>query len=154
MPVRETRVSSTCPVCSGIAGSPHHIKPVSAGGTNSPKNKVMLCRGCHDIVEDIYDREGIEYSPSLAQYIRLRYDLAPITEFFWGKSARRSPKHDMRYSSDSIELCVCCYDKFRQRNLDDRLCPRCKLRFGCYSRFVKAEMLYRVKMLRQRLVAW
>ncbi len=61
-----------CPICRVFpAVSPHHIKPRADGGTDDDKNIVSLCVACHDIVEDIYDRTGQEYSPSLAGTIRL-----------------------------------------------------------------------------------
>jgi hypothetical protein len=34
----------------------HHIVPISAGGCNAPENLMVLCRGCHRIVES-YTRD-------------------------------------------------------------------------------------------------
>ena len=66
-----------CPVCRrNPATSPHHIKPRAEGGTNGKKNIVDLCKGCHDIVEEIYDNMGVGYSLRLVKLIRLEFRLA------------------------------------------------------------------------------
>lgn len=63
-----------CPICSSMgASSPHHIRPSSDGGSDNHRNKVLLCKGCHDIVEDIYRRTGVELSPDMIALIRLEY---------------------------------------------------------------------------------
>lgn len=60
-----------CPVClKNKATSTHHITPLDAGGTNTKRNKVYLCKTCHDIVED-YNAKGVVYSPALVTLIRL-----------------------------------------------------------------------------------
>jgi 5-methylcytosine-specific restriction endonuclease McrA len=65
---------SICPVClSKKANSEHHIVPRSAGGSDNPRNKVLLCDSCHDIVELLYDEFGLTYSPDLVTKIRLNY---------------------------------------------------------------------------------
>lgn len=65
-----------CPVCrSKLAVSSHHVKPRAEGGGNSHRSKVSLCVQCHNIVEDIYDHTGIEYSPALAAQIHLVYSI-------------------------------------------------------------------------------
>lgn len=65
-----------CPVCRvRKVVSDHHIKPRADGGSNGSRNKVPLCDVCHDIVEDIYDRTGIEYSTALAKMIRFGFKL-------------------------------------------------------------------------------
>jgi len=68
----------TCPICGEEANSPHHIKPISAGGKDMSYNKVKLCKRCHNIVESIYDKYGIEYCPELVYAIQREFDLSPI----------------------------------------------------------------------------
>ncbi|KKK71215.1 hypothetical protein LCGC14_2916170 [marine sediment metagenome] len=53
--------------------STHHIKPRDNGGSNKRRNKIMLCRPCHDIVEEIYNRTGTELSPQVIKLIKLEY---------------------------------------------------------------------------------
>lgn len=63
-----------CPICSSLgANSPHHIRPSSDGGSDNHRNKVLLCKGCHDVVEEIYCRTGAELSPDMIALIRLEY---------------------------------------------------------------------------------
>lgn len=74
----KTRVK--CPICSGPgATSPHHIQPTSDGGNNTRRNKILLCKRCHDIVEDIYNTTGTKLSPDLIILIRLEYKFPDIT---------------------------------------------------------------------------
>ena len=56
-----------CPICGEIAGSPHHVKPRSLGGTDDYRNIVWLCKPCHDIVEEIQEREQLEFCPDLVK---------------------------------------------------------------------------------------
>lgn len=50
-----------CPLCDKEATSEHHIKPRSEGGGDEPRNKVLLCKSCHDRVE------GIAFTPALIE---------------------------------------------------------------------------------------
>lgn len=85
----QTVLTSICPICHSGADSLHHIRPLSAGGTDEPRNKVWLCRRCHDIAETIYDETGMEYCPALVYHIRREFKLGgPVRE----PSMRR--KHD------------------------------------------------------------
>jgi len=59
-----------CPVCKHEAGSPHHVKPRSEGGTDETRNIVWLCEDCHNEAERIFDETGLEYSPKVARLIR------------------------------------------------------------------------------------
>lgn len=62
---------ASCPVCRvRPATSPHHIRPRAVGGADDSRNIVWFCKVCHDIVEEIYDSTGREYSPELAEWIR------------------------------------------------------------------------------------
>ena len=85
MSIRELRVSSMCPICGEAAVSPHHITPVAAGGTDSSRNKVMLCKRCHDIMELIYDETGLEYCPALVRAVQREYELHPRLRISAGK---------------------------------------------------------------------
>jgi len=70
-------INSYCPVCrANLAISPHHIIPVADGGSDDRKNKIYLCKRCHDIVEEIYDTHGVCYSPWLVNTIKKQYDFA------------------------------------------------------------------------------
>lgn len=40
-----------------VSGGVHHIKPLSAGGTNEIGNLVLLCAPCHNAVEAMRRRE-------------------------------------------------------------------------------------------------
>jgi len=63
-----------CPICTiRRATSIHHIKPRDSGGSNNHKNKVMLCKPCHDIVEEVYNNTGAELSPRVIELIRVKY---------------------------------------------------------------------------------
>lgn len=61
-----------CPICGNLGASPHHIVPQREGGTEI----VILCKRCHDLVEEIYEKEGRLFSPELAREIRLRFGLS------------------------------------------------------------------------------
>lgn len=67
-------VVTSCPICGKEARSLHHIKPIRVGGEDIPRNRIILCSPCHDIVEEIYDETGIEYCPALAHHLRLELD--------------------------------------------------------------------------------
>jgi len=72
-------IAIVCPICLvNKANSDHHIMPKSAGGSDSPRNKVRLCKSCHDIVESLYDEFGLLYSPDLVTKIRLNYINAKV----------------------------------------------------------------------------
>ena len=63
-----------CPICTiKRATSTHHVKPRDSGGSDNHRNKITLCRPCHDIVEDIYGNTGAELSPQVIRLIKLRY---------------------------------------------------------------------------------
>lgn len=59
-----------CPICGNEVDGQHHIIPRSEGGDERQRNKVGLCNCCHDIVEEIYQEEGLGYSPMLVERIR------------------------------------------------------------------------------------
>lgn len=65
-----------CPICGKEASSIHHIKPLPPRGTGEdiPVNRVILCKSCHDIIEQIYDETGMEYCPALVYHLRLELD--------------------------------------------------------------------------------
>ncbi|GAI10074.1 unnamed protein product, partial [marine sediment metagenome] len=59
-----------CRICGHRAYSEHHITPRADGGSDARKNKVWLCRRCHDIVEQIYRDEDIKYCSELVGRVR------------------------------------------------------------------------------------
>lgn len=64
-----------CPICSiRRATSTHHIKPTNDGGSDNHKNKVTLCKLCHDIVEEVYSNTGLELSSQVVKLIKLEYN--------------------------------------------------------------------------------
>lgn len=77
-----------CPICGMVADSPHHVKPRSLGGSDTAKNIVYLCPKCHDYVEDIQEKRGVELSPELISELRrelsikLGTDLDGISESY------------------------------------------------------------------------
>lgn len=97
---------SYCPVC-GVrrVESKHHIKPRAEGGDDSKRNKVPLCRICHDIVEEIYDTTGMAYNQALTELIRTEYlftvSMPPInhTEYPLQTCAVRHIVHSMGWSN-------------------------------------------------------
>lgn len=63
-----------CPICNTRrATSTHHIKPRDSGGSDDHRNKVTICRPCHNIVEEIHDNTGAELSLQVIELIRLEY---------------------------------------------------------------------------------
>lgn len=60
-----------CPICGDNANGQHHITPRSDGGGEEWCNKVWLCNRCHNIVEEIYQEEGLRYSPALIRRVRI-----------------------------------------------------------------------------------
>ena len=63
-----------CPICTiRRATSTHHVKPRDSGGSNKRRNKIMLCRPCHDIAEEVYNNTGAELSPQTIRLIKLEY---------------------------------------------------------------------------------
>lgn len=79
-----------CPLCGGYANSPHHIKPLADRGMDEDRNKVLLCKRCHDIVEAIYQDSGLEYCPALVRTLQ--------REFGW-----RLNVSDYRYKTITIK---------------------------------------------------
>jgi len=68
------KIKAICPVCLvNLAAGKHHIKPLSQGGLDTPKNKVGLCLNCHNIVE-AYADNCIYYSPDLVRKIQLEHN--------------------------------------------------------------------------------
>jgi hypothetical protein len=85
-----------CPVClTNRATGPHHIKPLQDGGGNGHKNKVFLCKRCHDIVEDITNRTGAEFSSDMVALIRLDYGFPTSPDV--DKSIQQSELHYSTY---------------------------------------------------------
>jgi len=65
------KTNKKCPVClKRLANSPHHIKPLDIGGKDTKRNKVWLCKKCHDLIER-YTKEGTQYSPALVIKLQL-----------------------------------------------------------------------------------
>ena len=60
---------SLCPCCRiRKADSEHHIIPRSSGGEDTIRNKIKLCRKCHDYVElktDAFMKSGLSYNIDL-----------------------------------------------------------------------------------------
>lgn len=63
------KVSGICPCCRlRKAHSEHHIIPRSNGGEDTFRNKIKLCKICHDYIElktDAYIKSGLSYSIDL-----------------------------------------------------------------------------------------
>lgn len=127
-----------CPICrENTADSKHHIKPVSQGGIDSVRNEVWLCKRCHDIVEEIYDRTGLEYSPALVMLIRLDYgfDLEsdPINPAPHSDVGQRPAVKRLRFRSPkkprtelAVVACARCGQKFQQTRSTQALCKPCR----------------------------
>ena len=63
-----------CPICNTRkATSLHHVTPRDNGGSNNHRNKIMLCKPCHDIAEEVYQNTGAVLSPQVIELIRLEY---------------------------------------------------------------------------------
>lgn len=46
----------------------HHLKPVRENGETSVKNGAVLCRGCHDFVEQVSDTQREKINNQLREY--------------------------------------------------------------------------------------
>lgn len=133
----QTTLTSVCPICYSDTSSSHHIKPRSEGGKDDPRNKVGLCRRCHDIVEMIYGETGMEYSPSLVYHIQREFDLGePIQKFPRRPKLRHSsPRHKSTYrfrgpvvkreDFPKIGTCVLCGREFERTRSNQATCQRC-----------------------------
>ena len=140
-----------CPICrKNTADSKHHIKPRSRGGTDSKRNEVWLCKRCHDIVEEIYDRTGLEYSSALVKLIRLDYgfDLEsdpinptphnnvsqqPIIKRFRILSPKK-PRAEL-----AMITCARCGQRFQQTRSTQALCESCR---KCKTTVREARAIY------------
>lgn len=59
-----------CPGCfTREANSKHHIKPRSQGGTDDNRNTRLLCKECHDVVEEMQEEAGLELCPELLRQL-------------------------------------------------------------------------------------
>lgn len=123
-----------CPVCRvRPAISPHHIKPVAEGGTDDKKNIVDLCKRCHDIAEEIYDRTGMKYSPSLVRLIRLKFKFTagPRAEVAHVSNTRQpGPKFKFRQlrgrePSPTPVVCPNCGVRHLPKKFSVALCMEC-----------------------------
>ena len=67
-----------CPICKiRQADSPHHIIPKAEGGNDGRRNKIPVCRICHDELEALADR-GIPCTPAIIKLMQLgEYPLEP-----------------------------------------------------------------------------
>lgn len=129
-----------CPICGeNVANSDHHVNPRSNGGTNASRNRVRLCKRCHDIVEEIYERTGLEYSSGLVVLIQLEYNFAPQTkpaEPFKPEGERirrkvirfRSPRLKPDQSRDNLppRMCARCGGKYQPTRYSQALCQTCR----------------------------
>lgn len=129
-----------CPICGeNVANSDHHVNPRSNGGTNASRNRVRLCKRCHDIVEEICDRTGLEYSSGLVVLIQLEYNFAPQTrpaEPFKPEGERirrkivrfKSPHPKPNQPEDNLPLGTCarCGDKYQPTRHSQALCQTCR----------------------------
>lgn len=134
-----TRLTSTCPICYSGANSPHHIKPLSSGGKDESRNKVWLCKRCHDIVEMMHDEAGLEYSPALVYHIRKEFNLgepvrAPLTRPRYG--TLRSRKSVIRFRDSTtvttrwtnwpkVGTCALCGHEFERTRPSQAVCLGC-----------------------------
>ena len=133
----QTVIASKCPICYGSADSPHHIKPVAAGGSDEPINKVWLCKRCHNIVEMVYDETGMEYCLALAHHIRREFKLGTCNQESHTrlKYVRRatSRKSTFRFRVDPTKrvdfprtgTCVTCGAKFERTRFSQAECQKC-----------------------------
>ena len=53
----------------------HHIKPKSQGGKATIENGAVLCRACHDYLEQSSPREKAELNRKLQEYKRAKIEL-------------------------------------------------------------------------------
>ncbi len=127
-----------CPVCreSPVTGK-HHIKPVSEGGADIPKNKVGLCKRCHDIVEDLHNRTGMEYSFGLARFIRLEFGFPHYMveatvqgEYVVNQRPKtlrlkETPQPKQQGTELPIRTCARCGDRFQPSKFFHAICQRC-----------------------------
>jgi hypothetical protein len=52
---RSLQGGATCFVCSDKATEQHHVVLLKHGGTNDPRNRVPICRFCHEHIHDWMD---------------------------------------------------------------------------------------------------
>lgn len=123
-----------CPICrERPANSPHHIKPVSAGGTDDPRNKVSLCKECHDLVEFLYDETGLEYSPYVIGFVRRRHKLCKSFQpprLVVSAPPLRRRRFSFRESREpepppTLTTCPGCGYKHVPKRFSRPLCPVC-----------------------------
>lgn len=123
--VKSMPIVYKCPICTGYANSKHHIKPLRAGGTDEPRNRVRLCEPCHDIVELIYDEYGIEYSPALVHTIRREFNITYNMYSRKTLAVKRKVKQAKEYQPSDKRLCKYCGKRFKPKQDGQVLCGRC-----------------------------
>jgi hypothetical protein len=52
---RPLPAGASCFVCSDRATEQHHVVLLKHGGTNDPRNRVSICRFCHEHIHDWMD---------------------------------------------------------------------------------------------------
>lgn len=78
----------SCDICSKTSElTKHHKKRESFGGTNDDFNIVIICRQCHDLVENIYDR--IIYIDEITNLIRAVAQIESGIETKFNKAKKR-----------------------------------------------------------------
>ena len=118
-----------CPICSKDADSSHHIKPLADGGDDCQRNKVLLCRSCHNLIEQIYGETGMMFCPALVQIIQIKYDF-PLTHQFKRVCHRKilkgsQPKSKTHQYSDAFTVCNRCGIGFYRDDTRQIYCDLC-----------------------------
>lgn len=56
----------------------HHIKPRRENGETSVRNGAILCRGCHDFVEQVSDQQRAKLNKALQEYKECKIELVDM----------------------------------------------------------------------------
>lgn len=121
------RLIGRCPVCGDTANSGHHIRPRDEGGGDDHRNKVSLCSRCHDLVEEICQETGLQYSSALVRILQLKLGLplklySPRRRVVPGTQRSAKP---VRFS-EAYTVCNRCGARFcRGKELDCVYCDEC-----------------------------
>ena len=57
----------------------HHIKPVRENGETSVRNGAVLCRGCHDFLEQSSESERARLNRALQEYKKCKIELSDMS---------------------------------------------------------------------------
>jgi len=59
-----------CISCGGVGGDAHHVTTRGAGGGDTPRNLMPLCRTCHQLIHKVGFGKAIEKHHTIGEWLK------------------------------------------------------------------------------------